>query len=292
MEMNTRLQVEHPITEETTGYDLVEWQLRVAAGEKLPASQDRIAQKGHAIEVRLYAENPDKGFLPATGRIEAFHVPTGDGTRVDTGVRSGDEISIHYDPMIAKITAKGTDRREAIAALQRSLAETAVFGLVTNLPLLRGIARHPLFAAGRFDTGFIERELPKLLTRPALSPAALAAAVADEMQSAGGVSTAWQADGWRLGGDGGLSLIAREQDGKEHAVQASGKLAAFKPGRRGALRADIPPRRRAPGDLRRRGLELPARLSLRAEDRPRGRRSGAPTEPHAGPRGGGAREGG
>jgi len=227
MEMNTRLQVEHPITEETTGFDLVEWQLRVAAGEKLPASQDRIAQKGHAIEVRLYAESPDKGFLPATGRIEVFHVPTGEGTRVDTGVRSGDEISIHYDPMIAKITAKGADRREAIAALQRSLAETAVFGLVTNLPLLRGIARHPLFAAGKFDTGFIERELPKLLARPALTPAALAAAVADEMGSAGGSGTPWQADGWRLGGDGGLRLIAREQDGKEHLLQASGKLAAF-----------------------------------------------------------------
>ena len=227
MEMNTRLQVEHPITEETTGFDLVEWQLRVAAGEKLPATQDKIAQKGHAIEVRLYAENPDKGFLPATGRIEAFHEPAGDGTRVDTGVRSGDEISIHYDPMIAKITAKGKDRREAIANLQRALAETAVFGLVTNLPLLRGIARHPEFAAGKFDTGFIERELPKLLARPALTPAALAAAVADEMDSSGGAGTPWQADGWRLGGDSGLRLIAREQDGKEHTVQASGKLAAL-----------------------------------------------------------------
>src|SRR5690242_4808556 len=113
MEMNTRLQVEHPITEETTGFDLVEWQLRVAAGEKLPASQATIAQQGHAIEVRLYAENPDKGFLPATGRIEAFHAPQGTDVRVDTGVRSSDEISIHYDPMIAKITAKGKDRRAA-----------------------------------------------------------------------------------------------------------------------------------------------------------------------------------
>ena len=228
MEMNTRLQVEHPITEETTGFDLVEWQLRVASGEKLPKSQVEIAQTGHAIEVRLYAENPDKGFLPATGRIEAFQAPTGEAVRVDTGVRSGDEISIHYDPMIAKITAKGKDRSDAIANLQRALAETAVFGLVTNLPLLRGIVRHPEFAAGKFDTSFIDRELTTLLTRPVLTPAALAAAVADELDAAGGRHTPWQADGWRLGGAGGLQLLAREQDGKEHALQVTGKLAAFR----------------------------------------------------------------
>ena len=129
MEMNTRLQVEHPITEEITGLDLVEWQLRIAAGETLPFSQNQIRQRGHAIEVRLYAENVEKGFLPVTGRIETIHLPQGEGTRVDTGVRDGDEISIHYDPMIAKITVRGKDRAEAVKRLQQALARTAVFGL-------------------------------------------------------------------------------------------------------------------------------------------------------------------
>ncbi|HET7922818.1 MAG TPA: acetyl-CoA carboxylase biotin carboxylase subunit, partial [Gammaproteobacteria bacterium] len=164
MEMNTRLQVEHPITEEITGLDLVEWQLRVACGEKLPLSQNQIASRGHAIEVRLYAENAAKGFLPVTGHIDKFATPSASYVRVDTGVRSGDDISIFYDPMIAKISVSGTGRSEAIARLQTTLAETAVFGLVTNLPLLRGIARHPGFAAGKFDTGFIERELDALLS--------------------------------------------------------------------------------------------------------------------------------
>ncbi|HET7177001.1 MAG TPA: acetyl-CoA carboxylase biotin carboxylase subunit, partial [Gammaproteobacteria bacterium] len=150
MEMNTRLQVEHPITEETTGVDLVEWQLIVAAGGKLPLSQDQIKQKGHAIEVRLYAENADKGFLPAPGRVDVFAPAEGAQVRVDTGVRSGDEIGIFYDPMIAKLTVRGKDRAEAIGHLRAALAQTAVFGLTTNLPLLRGIARHPEFAAGKF----------------------------------------------------------------------------------------------------------------------------------------------
>ena len=229
MEMNTRLQVEHPITEETTGVDLVEWQLRVAAGGKLPLSQDKIAQHGHAIEVRLYAENPDKGFLPATGRIEDFHPAQSEAVRVDTGVRSGDEISIHYDPMIAKVTVRGKDRVHAIAELRTALAQTAVFGLVTNLPLLRGIARHPEFAAGRFDTGFIERALKDLLARPKLTAGSLAAAVADELShlSHGVTHSPWKTDGWRLGGGQGLKLLAREQDGTEHAAAVTGNAAVF-----------------------------------------------------------------
>ena len=215
MEMNTRLQVEHPITEETTGVDLVEWQLLVASGGKLPLTQDKITQKGHAIEVRLYAENADKGFLPATGRLEAFQPAESDTVRVDTGVRSGDDISIHYDPMIAKITVRGKDRVEAIAHLNLALAETAVFGVTTNLPLLRGIARHPEFAAGRFDTGFIERELKTLLTRPPLTPQVLAMAMEDDLL-AGDSDPAWAADGWRLGGSPGVRYRAREYDGTEH----------------------------------------------------------------------------
>ena len=218
MEMNTRLQVEHPITEETTGQDLVEWQLIVAAGGKLPLSQDQIRQKGHAIEVRLYAENADKGFLPAPGRVERFHPAEADHVRVDTGVRSGDDISIHYDPMIAKITVHGKDRAEAIARLNLALAETAVFGVTTNLPLLRGIARHPGFAAGRFDTGFIERELKTLLIRPPLTPQVLAVAMEDDLLGGDG-DAAWAADGWRLGGSPGIRYRTREYDGTEHVFR-------------------------------------------------------------------------
>ena len=229
MEMNTRLQVEHPITEETTGVDLVEWQLLVAAGERLPLTQDKIAQRGHAIEVRLYAENADKGFLPATGRIDALHISPAEAVRVDTGVRSGDEISIHYDPMIAKVTVRGKDRAQAVAELRAALARTAVFGLVTNLPLLRGIARHPDFAAGRFDTGFIERTLKDLLARPRLSAPAVAAAVADELWrlNPGTHDAAWAADGWRLGGGRGLRFTSREADGTEHALTVTGSPLVF-----------------------------------------------------------------
>ncbi|HEY3644444.1 MAG TPA: acetyl/propionyl/methylcrotonyl-CoA carboxylase subunit alpha [Gammaproteobacteria bacterium] len=220
MEMNTRLQVEHPITEETTGQDLVEWQLIVAAGGKLPLSQDKIAQRGHAIEVRLYAENADKGFLPAPGRVELFHTPQADYVRIDTGVRSGDDISLFYDPMIAKLTVRGKDRAEAIAHLKSALADTAVFGLTTNLPLLRGIAAHPLFAKGQVDTGFIERELKTLLTRPKLTPAAVGAAVAQGLVA---TASPWATDGWRLGGSPGVRFVAREHDGSEHAVTVHGE---------------------------------------------------------------------
>lgn len=238
MEMNTRLQVEHPITEETTGLDLVEWQLCVAAGEKLPLTQNEIKQHGHAIEVRLYAENADKGFLPVTGRIEAFETPGDDFVprqglpkimRVDTGVRSGDEISIFYDPMIAKITARGKDRAEAIRKLRNGLARTVVAGLVTNLPLLRGIARHADFAAGRFDTGFIDRELKTILTHPPLIPQALAAAVAQELAilEAKAAGSPWKADGWRSAGINGLRLAARNGEGNEQLLRVSGDPRTF-----------------------------------------------------------------
>ncbi len=229
MEMNTRLQVEHPITEETTGLDLVEWQLRVANGEKLPLAQKQIEQHGHAIEVRLYAENADKEFLPVTGRIEAFETPDADFVRVDTGVRGGDEISIFYDPMIAKISVRGKDRAEAVRRLRTALAQTAVFDLVTNLPLLRGIARHPQFAEGAFDTGFIERELGKLLARPPLAAPVLAAAMADKLSrfADANVQTPWQADGWRLGAEPGWRLVARDASGTEHEVRVAGTAREF-----------------------------------------------------------------
>ena len=236
MEMNTRLQVEHPITEEVTGLDLVEWQLRVACGEKLPLTQNQIKQSGHAIEVRLYAENAEKGFLPVTGHIGAFETPHDDFVRMDTGVRSGDDIGIFYDPMIAKISVHGADRADAIGKLRHTLARTAVFGMVTNLPLLRGIARHPDFAAGKFDTGFIERELKTLLRRPALTQSAIAAAVASELTTdSNGAAGPWRADGWRADGTRGRRLVARATDGTEYTLRISGEPAAFRLDMDGAL---------------------------------------------------------
>ncbi len=226
MEMNTRLQVEHPVTEETTGLDLVEWQLRVADGERLPLAQQHIAQRGHAIEVRLYAENADNDFLPVTGRIEAFETPDDEYVRIDTGVRSGDDIGIFYDPMIAKISVHGKDRAEAVKQLRATLAQTAVFGLITNLPLLRGIARHPDFASGAFDTGFIARELTNLLARPPLSAPVVAAAVAAEWATLDDIGP-WQPDGWRLGTAAGRRLVVRDASGAEYPVHITGNAHRF-----------------------------------------------------------------
>ncbi|MEM6390165.1 MAG: biotin/lipoyl-containing protein, partial [Pseudomonadota bacterium] len=164
MEMNTRLQVEHPVTEAVTGIDLVEWQLRVAAGEALPARQDEITLKGHAFEARLYAEDPAAGFLPATGRLAHLHF--GPGLRADTGVRPGDRISPHYDPMIAKLISHGPTRATALTQLARGLAETQVAGTVTNLAFLRRLSQHAGFAAGRVDTGLIARDQDSLTQMP------------------------------------------------------------------------------------------------------------------------------
>lgn len=154
MEMNTRLQVEHPVTEAITGVDLVEWQLRVAAGEALPLGQDDLAISGHAVEARLYAEDPARGFLPATGRLARLAFP--EGVRVDAGVAAGEEITPWYDPMIAKIVAHGPTRAAALGRLGRALGETRVAGTVTNLGFLARLAASPGFVAGRVDTGYIE----------------------------------------------------------------------------------------------------------------------------------------
>ena len=178
MEMNTRLQVEHPVTEAVTGIDLVEWQLRVAAGERLPLRQDQIAIHGHAFEARLYAEDVAAGFLPATGRLAHLAFPQ--GVRADTGVRSGDVISPWYDPMIAKIITHGPTREVALARLAHALDATQVAGTVTNLAFLGALARHPGFAAGSVDTGLIARDLALLAAPPppdALEVAMVARAV-------------------------------------------------------------------------------------------------------------------
>jgi 3-methylcrotonyl-CoA carboxylase alpha subunit len=167
MEMNTRLQVEHPVTEAITGQDLVEWQIRIGRGEALPLSQDDLTIHGHAIEVRLYAEDPSRDFLPQIGTLAHLALPEGlSGVRVDAGVRSGDSVSIHYDPMIAKIIASGADRTEAVNRLRAALNATEVVGVATNKVFLQAIAAHPAFAAAELDTGFIGRYAADLLPAP------------------------------------------------------------------------------------------------------------------------------
>jgi 3-methylcrotonyl-CoA carboxylase alpha subunit len=161
MEMNTRLQVEHPVTEEITGQDLVEWQLHVASGEPLPKKQDELSITGHAIEARLYAEDPAKGFLPSVGRLEHFNL--GDEGRIETGVEEGDTISPFYDPMIAKLIASGQDRDEAIGELAAILDGVEVWPVRTNAAFLFNAVLHPDFEAANIDTGFIERNLAELV---------------------------------------------------------------------------------------------------------------------------------
>jgi 3-methylcrotonyl-CoA carboxylase alpha subunit len=162
MEMNTRLQVEHPVTEMITGLDLVEWQFRVAAGEKLQKSQSEVAPRGHAVEARLYAEDPEHGFLPSTGKLLALEFGKGEGVRVDTGVESGAEVSPYYDPMIAKVIVHAPAREAALVRLAEALERTIVAGPRTNLTFLAALCRAPDFRAGDFDTGFIDRNLAQL----------------------------------------------------------------------------------------------------------------------------------
>jgi 3-methylcrotonyl-CoA carboxylase alpha subunit len=212
MEMNTRLQVEHPVTEAITGQDLVEWQLRVAAGEALPLRQEDLRIDGHAIEVRVYAEDPARDFAPATGTLYHLRAPDeSPHVRVDTGVRQGDAISVHYDPMIAKLIVRDRDRDACVRALAGALAAYEIAGVETNLALLRTIAAHPAFRAAALDTGFIARHADTLL-RPPQPPAraVLAAAVWRRLRDQAAVTRA-EADpwspwalptAWRLNGDG------------------------------------------------------------------------------------------
>ena len=195
MEMNTRLQVEHPVTEDITGVDLVEWQLRVAAGEGLPKRQEDLSINGHAFEARLYAEDVPKGFLPATGCLRHLVFP--EGARADTGVRAGDEISPHYDPMIAKLTTHGPTRAVALQRLGAALEATQVAGTVTNLAFLGALARHEAFGRGEVDTGLIARDLEALSAAPEVSDAtvALAALASLGLLDGGGAETGfvlWQ----------------------------------------------------------------------------------------------------
>ncbi|MDV6331338.1 acetyl/propionyl/methylcrotonyl-CoA carboxylase subunit alpha [Asticcacaulis sp. 201] len=161
MEMNTRLQVEHPVTEEITGLDLVEWQLRVAAGEPLPKRQDELTISGHAIEARLYAEDPQNDFLPAAGKLDRLRFPP--WARIESAVGEGDTVSVFYDPMIAKIIVQGRDRKQALSRMRDALIETQLSGLATNLGFLRRLISDDAFAAAHIDTGFIGRHLDRLL---------------------------------------------------------------------------------------------------------------------------------
>jgi acetyl-CoA carboxylase, biotin carboxylase subunit len=182
LEMNTRIQVEHAITEMVTGIDLVKTQILVAAGEPLPFAQGDIVQRGHAIECRIYAEDPYNNFFPSPGKIEFLQVPGGIGIRDDSGVYEGYEVSLFYDPMISKLIAWGTTRDEAIRRMGRALDEYRIHGLVTNLAFHRWILKHPRFLAGDFDTNFINQEYHGLVDgdRPLLREAALAAAALAE----------------------------------------------------------------------------------------------------------------
>ena len=162
MELNTRLQVEHPVTEAITGLDLVAWQFRVAAGEKLSVTQGDVRITGHAVEARLYAEDPERGFLPSTGKLAALEFPKGEGIRIDTGVTAGSVVSPYYDPMIAKVIAHGRDRGEALDRLSGALGATVVAGPRSNAAFLKSLVSHAEFRAGRFDTGFIDRHLAEL----------------------------------------------------------------------------------------------------------------------------------
>ncbi len=208
MEMNTRLQVEHPVTEMVTGIDLVAEQIRIAAGRPLTTSQENIALTGHAIEARVYAEDPARGFLPTGGTVLLMREPDGDGVRVDSGLTHGQRVGTDYDPMLAKVIAWGPDRATARTRLHAALARTAVLGVTTNIAFLRALLAHPDVAAGRLDTGLVERELDGLgdadLPAGALPAHALAAyglARLAEAQPAGPVIDPWDVpSGWRVGG--------------------------------------------------------------------------------------------
>ena len=229
MEMNTRLQVEHPVTEAITGLDLVEWQLRVAAGQPLPLQQDQLQMRGHAIEARICAENPDAGFLPATGTLQVARWPSarveferspGDGSlpRVDCGFGEGDEISPHYDSMIAKLIVWGENRAQALARMDAALQQTHLMGPATNVAFLRRVVGSHAFATADLDTALIERERVALFEAPPLAPEIAAAGVAAHVLAAEAAledADPWsRRDGWRLfgGAQRRLSLEVHGQD--------------------------------------------------------------------------------
>ena len=238
MEINTRLQVEHPVTELTTGLDLVEWQLRIAAGAPLPLTQQQVPQHGHAIEVRLYAEDPEAGFLPGSGRLEKLVLPTpSTNVRIDSGVIEGDTVSIFYDPMIAKLIVWDTDRTAALARLGDALSHCEIAGPKSNIGFLERLVRHPAVVEGTIDTGYLDRHLQEFMPDEAIDLPLLLAAVAATLlkqeaeartvaASSGDPHSPWAtADGWRLGHAGGrpLAFLHREQPIEMLAHGAAGE---------------------------------------------------------------------
>ncbi|MEV0158924.1 acetyl/propionyl/methylcrotonyl-CoA carboxylase subunit alpha [Nonomuraea fuscirosea] len=238
MEMNTRLQVEHPVTELVTGLDLVELQLRVAAGERLPFGQDDVRLGGHAVEARVYAEDPARGFLPTGGRVLALREP-GDGTgatpappatrphggravvRVDSGLAEGGTVGSAYDPMLSKVIAWAPDREAALRALDRALADTAVLGVVTNVPFLRTLVAHPAVRAGELDTGLVERVLPELVGDDGV-PWDVLAAAALVFHALPQGDDPWEVtDGWRVGAPAWTTWRLESRDGV-HEVRVRG----------------------------------------------------------------------
>ncbi|MFO7618791.1 MAG: acetyl-CoA carboxylase biotin carboxylase subunit [Thermoplasmata archaeon] len=185
LEMNTRLQVEHAITEMTTGIDIVKWQIRIAMGEPLTLEQDKITQRGHAIECRIYAEDPEKNFMPSTGTLKTVELPTGMNIRHDTGIAQGYKISPYYDPMLAKLIVYGEDRRDASRKLEWALSNYIALGVTTNIPFLRAIVHHPSFVSGDIDTHFIENHFSSWVVSETLPPEVLIAAAIDDLKHSG-----------------------------------------------------------------------------------------------------------
>jgi 3-methylcrotonyl-CoA carboxylase alpha subunit len=223
IEMNTRLQVEHPVTEMITGIDLVEWQLRVAFGEALPLRQDQIRLNGHAIEARVYAENPARNFMPSVGQIRTWRLPDqSNGLRIDAGYREGDAVSPYYDAMLAKVIAWAPTREDAIERLNRGLEQTDVRGIVTNIPFLSALVTHPSVAANEIDTGFIERELKNLTEAPPPAGdlelcAAVAAILGEEAKASQAEATSpWQTFGWMPVGRRERVFSFRQGQGQGH----------------------------------------------------------------------------
>jgi 3-methylcrotonyl-CoA carboxylase alpha subunit len=225
IEMNTRLQVEHPVTELITGIDLVEWQLRVAFGEKLPMTQDQIKLNGHAIEARVYAENPGKNFMPSVGTIRTWRMPEAtDGLRIDAGYREGDAVSPYYDAMLAKVIAWAPDRETAIERLNRALEASDIRGIVSNAPFLSALVTHPAVRANAIDTGFIERELAALTESSAEAGdlefcAGVAAILRDEQKAAASEPPSpWRTFGWMPVGRRQRLFTFRIAQGAEQTV--------------------------------------------------------------------------
>ncbi|HSD18186.1 MAG TPA: biotin carboxylase N-terminal domain-containing protein [Thermomonas sp.] len=255
MEINTRLQVEHPVTEEVTGLDLVEWQLRIAAGGKLPLAQEQVRQHGHAIEVRLYAEDPDAGFLPGSGTLQTLRLPTASrNVRIDSGVVEGDTVTIFYDPMIAKLVVWDEDRPRALARLREALAACEIRGPKSNIAFLERLVRHPAVVGGTIDTGYLDRHLDEFLSPAATDPVLLLAAATTQLlaqeaaaraaaATGGDPGSPWAiADGWRLGHGGTrrlafahgsspaedrrIELVAHGHDG-EYRIERDGETHAI-----------------------------------------------------------------